>query len=150
MKCRLLPHESRFVWQLHFSVTKYSSIRNGGSLTQVRLRRVAFGAHTCRSFLYLSSETTTAGQFPICLFHLLWGAKVRATCRPEIPNIFFSRISLLLRKPVNWLKHLTWGNTEVTFNSETNCLWFAKEKQHRPERAVDQNREGKTEGREGV
>jgi hypothetical protein len=33
----------------------------------------------------------------------------------------------LLRKPVNWLKHLTWGNTEVTFNSETNCLWFAKE-----------------------
>lgn len=51
----------------------------------------------------------------------------------------------MLRKPVNQLKHLTWGNTEVTFNSETNCLGLLKKTAALPERAVDQNREGKRE-----
>lgn len=123
-RCLLCP-DSRFVQQLSLMVARIFQYQKLGVAS---LRETSFQSPVHPGcFLFFPLETTAGGRFSVYLFLLLWGAKVRTTCRPEIPNIFFSSISLLLRKPVNQLKHLTWGNTEMTFNSETNCLWIAKE-----------------------
>lgn len=104
---------------------EYSSIKNRGSRA---FGRPAFRAQCIQavSYFFRWKLLQEDGSQSICFF-CFGEPKLGQLVDLRYQIFFFSSISLLLRKPVNQLKHLTWGNTEVTFNSETNCLWIAKE-----------------------
>lgn len=93
-------------------------------------------------------ETLVRLEYSLYLFHLLGEPKFKATFRPEIPNIFPAFLCCLgnsqtgsnisLGEILKW--HLTQKQTAFGLLKKTRSL---------PERAADQNKEGKRERRDG-